>query len=512
MASVARAFAAAWLLLIASFTVVAADSRTLHPSATSAQSAAPQAANCVELVANGGFEVAGSGWKPVDGSSLFSYATGTFISGSHSLLLGFAESFNLPATFAVEQSILLPAQSNQIELSFTYTIRLDGAASSGDQAGFVLYEAATNQPVTTVVLPAPANETWSTGRYDLTPLAGREMRLVFVTENDGEPGRLAMYVDDVSVLACQPPPTPLLPPVSAEPTILPPVASPSLSLLPEETPATRQTSPLFPQAATIDSLDGCSCASSLYRCSDFSNWSVAQACYTYCQVTAGFDIHGLDEDRNGIACELELKDVAPLEAAATPEAAPPALDNSAILTPSTALTIEGVIEGTIAPSASLVAEPTAERLTILPPAVATPITLPVATEADVTIVTDTVTTDTITTEAVTATQVVTDTVGVTTTGGVPGASGVTSTEPSTVSSAVTSTGEISPVVLAESAVAPSVSALSATNATAPSPATMLSLLLISPLGLLIMGVLLVVGMLGLALAYWLGQRRAATTK
>jgi len=47
----------------------------------------------------------------------------------------------------------------------------------------------------------------------------------------------------------------------------------------------------------------CSCSSDKYNCSDFSNHTEAQACYTYCLSATGRDVHRLDGDKDGSACE-----------------------------------------------------------------------------------------------------------------------------------------------------------------------------------------------------------------
>ena len=40
-----------------------------------------------------------------------------------------------------------------------------------------------------------------------------------------------------------------------------------------------------------------------YHCKDFSGHDAAQACYDYCISLGKGDIHQLDGDKNGIACE-----------------------------------------------------------------------------------------------------------------------------------------------------------------------------------------------------------------
>jgi len=45
------------------------------------------------------------------------------------------------------------------------------------------------------------------------------------------------------------------------------------------------------------------CSSDVYNCSDFSTQAQAQACHDYCWGLVGYDVHGLDSDGDGEACE-----------------------------------------------------------------------------------------------------------------------------------------------------------------------------------------------------------------
>lgn len=49
----------------------------------------------------------------------------------------------------------------------------------------------------------------------------------------------------------------------------------------------------------------CSCNGDTYNCKDFSSHSSAQECYEYCISQNTGDIHRLDGDNDGIACENE---------------------------------------------------------------------------------------------------------------------------------------------------------------------------------------------------------------
>lgn len=47
----------------------------------------------------------------------------------------------------------------------------------------------------------------------------------------------------------------------------------------------------------------CNCSSNIYNCSDFKTYAEAQAIYDCCMAKVGKDIHDLDRDNDGLACE-----------------------------------------------------------------------------------------------------------------------------------------------------------------------------------------------------------------
>ena len=56
--------------------------------------------------------------------------------------------------------------------------------------------------------------------------------------------------------------------------------------------------------ATNSPPGGCSiCSYDAYNCSDFSTQSQAQSCHDYCFAIVGFDVHRLDQNNDGVACE-----------------------------------------------------------------------------------------------------------------------------------------------------------------------------------------------------------------
>ncbi len=56
-------------------------------------------------------------------------------------------------------------------------------------------------------------------------------------------------------------------------------------------------------STSSSSTSDCSCSSDSYNCGDFSTRAQAQACYEYCLSTVGKDVHRLDGDNDGSACE-----------------------------------------------------------------------------------------------------------------------------------------------------------------------------------------------------------------
>jgi hypothetical protein len=333
-----RALAVALLLLFAVATEIdAAASDQPSPSALAPQ---PQATTCVELIRDGDFEIMGSDWISLAGGYLFTYTGTPVASGRHSLQLGFPTAYNIPGTMGIEQRLTLPTSSDSLELTFQYYTQYRGEISPGDQAILTIYDSSISQPVTTRLLALDTEGTWRMERQALTTLVGREIVLTFAVYGDGEPGQVLLYLDDVSILDCS---SGAGQPNTGQPSASQPNAGEPVTpqLVPNSMPNAADS--MVPRSMTIRSLSECSCTSALYTCTNFSSWSVAQACYTHCQVTAGFDIHGLDLDRNGIACELELQDItlrttAPVSASAN--IAPP----SELPTPSVAENLAAITQ------------------------------------------------------------------------------------------------------------------------------------------------------------------------
>jgi hypothetical protein len=67
---------------------------------------------------------------------------------------------------------------------------------------------------------------------------------------------------------------------------------------PTAVPTTAPPPPTSPPPAPV-----CDCSGNIYNCGDFGTHAAAQACYEYCLSLGVGDIHRLDGDNDGVACE-----------------------------------------------------------------------------------------------------------------------------------------------------------------------------------------------------------------
>lgn len=76
-----------------------------------------------------------------------------------------------------------------------------------------------------------------------------------------------------------------------------PAATATIEVTPTATP-TKTATPQPPPPANCST-----CAYDAYNCSDFKKQKDAQACFDYCMEMVGYDVHRLDADGDGEACE-----------------------------------------------------------------------------------------------------------------------------------------------------------------------------------------------------------------
>lgn len=108
-----------------------------------------------------------------------------------------------------------------------------------------------------------------------------------------------------------------MPPSIEEPTAIP---SPTRELRPTHTavPTPPPTNTNQPTAAPLPSptasptllsvtqpppVGVCDCSGDIYDCEDIAMISFAQECFDYCMESGAGDVHGFDEDNDGVICE-----------------------------------------------------------------------------------------------------------------------------------------------------------------------------------------------------------------
>jgi len=74
-----------------------------------------------------------------------------------------------------------------------------------------------------------------------------------------------------------------------------PTPRPAPTAIPTATPPRPTPTPAGPSV--------CDCSGDIYNCIDFATQAQAQACYDHCWQITGYDIHKLDRDKDGLACE-----------------------------------------------------------------------------------------------------------------------------------------------------------------------------------------------------------------
>lgn len=78
---------------------------------------------------------------------------------------------------------------------------------------------------------------------------------------------------------------------------------PSPTFTPSSTPLPTSTPTWTPTATITPTVGPCNCSGDLYNCPVFPSQIDAQACYAYCLLVVGVDVHDLDRDSDGLACE-----------------------------------------------------------------------------------------------------------------------------------------------------------------------------------------------------------------
>ncbi|MBI1293785.1 hypothetical protein GC175_02355 [bacterium] len=206
---------------------------------TMAQSPTPQpragdapgtAAGCSELLVNGGFEVEGLGWQPLlPGSPAelgAEYVSFPVFAGTRSMRLGLVDAANTGLTNGVSQVVTLPQNADPIALN-VQLLPVHEANPGTDLQFIDIFDASTNELLVRVWSQLSNRDGWLFQQFPLTSLAGRTVRVSIGVSNDGLGGKTALYVDSVSLQACDAVPVPT--PTSTAPIIIFPTPTPTNS-------------------------------------------------------------------------------------------------------------------------------------------------------------------------------------------------------------------------------------------------------------------------------------------
>jgi hypothetical protein len=169
---------------------------------------AGNAANgCTELVLNGDFEAESSGeravpnWSATAGVEIERGLLHPTRGGEQALRIGVPEMTQLTSLSGAEQSILLPDNYASILLTFDYYLITDNAEGPANIQRADVFYMESGQLARRVLSESSDEATWLRKEEDLTALAGQPIGLRFSVADDG--AGTAMYVDNVSILACE---------------------------------------------------------------------------------------------------------------------------------------------------------------------------------------------------------------------------------------------------------------------------------------------------------------------
>ncbi len=249
------------ILMLLAFTALltwlAAHPATAQDDSPLTRATANAVAGCTELLLNGGFEAEGLGWEQlVPGlppSLAPAYVAAPVYGGTRALKVGIVEGDNSAITNGVYQTVSLPRTASPIVLGFTYLPKT--ADDPGNDLQYVdLVDPATGERITRILGQTINRDTWLFVQFDLTSLAGRNLRLVFGVINDGRGAKTALYVDNISLLACDSgavdPATPI-PTQITRPTPTPSITSVSTLPSPTITSTPEPGMPLASATATL---------------------------------------------------------------------------------------------------------------------------------------------------------------------------------------------------------------------------------------------------------------------
>jgi hypothetical protein len=208
-------------------------------------------ASCGEVIQNGGFET-NSAWQLGVSPAPPQYITSAQHSGSRALQLGIIGGPNRLSFSSVRQTVTIPADATQAQLSFWFYAVATGAP------GTDYMELALLAPDGYTILDKPwyaenDSRSWNQLFFDLSRWRGQTLQVYFNVFNDGNGGTAGMLLDDVSLIVCSDgtatfTPTPTATGATATPTTTPSPSPIYITASPTTTP-TPSPSPIYVTAS-----------------------------------------------------------------------------------------------------------------------------------------------------------------------------------------------------------------------------------------------------------------------
>jgi hypothetical protein len=170
-----------------------------------------------DILIDGGFEV-DSGWEIPLTEWLAAYSQRVVYDGLWSMRVGVDNKPNAVVAYSsARQEVTIPADAISATLQcYVYPISGEAvqaaqsqvfapdAAAAGDAQYLLLLDPADNDILDVLFWQLSNAQRWQHRTFDLTPYAGRTLKLHFGVLNDRAGGRTGMYVDDVSLLVQRP--------------------------------------------------------------------------------------------------------------------------------------------------------------------------------------------------------------------------------------------------------------------------------------------------------------------
>jgi Zn-dependent metalloprotease len=172
---------------------------------------------CTDLIRSGGFE-SDEGWVEVVRGNTRLIDTELPHTGQRSAWLGGQD--QEPVQF-IYQEVTIPANATNVRLDYFRLVHREKSGLLGFLSGDAQFTIALEDPRTSDLrtleeLPSSrGDDTWRPARFDLSPLAGKTVRVLFAAENPR--GDISsMFVDDVALVACTTGAGPAAPPPPSE--------------------------------------------------------------------------------------------------------------------------------------------------------------------------------------------------------------------------------------------------------------------------------------------------------